>query len=97
MTASRRHLPVVERDAVLPQQAARLALKSTFNLLGISAPERAQHVRLILSEFYRIADHIVCMGANLVDVGITAPAGSVKLKAVSSLATWSATTAAISG
>ena len=38
-------------------------------LLGITAPERAQHVRLILSEFYRIADHIVCIGTNLVDLG----------------------------
>ncbi|MGZ5441024.1 MAG: NADH dehydrogenase (quinone) subunit D [Thermoanaerobaculia bacterium] len=38
-------------------------------MLGLSAPERAQHVRLILSEFYRIADHLVCIGANLVDVG----------------------------
>jgi NADH:ubiquinone oxidoreductase subunit D len=26
-------------------------------------------VRLILSEFYRIADHPVCIGANLVDLG----------------------------
>jgi NADH-quinone oxidoreductase subunit C/D len=38
-------------------------------MLGLSAPERAQHVRLILSEFYRIADHIVCIGTNLVDLG----------------------------
>lgn len=38
-------------------------------LLGITAPDRAQHVRLILSEFYRIADHIVCIGTNLVDLG----------------------------
>ena len=38
-------------------------------MLGLSAPERAQHVRLILSEFYRIADHLVCIGANLVDLG----------------------------
>ncbi|HEX7832000.1 MAG TPA: NADH dehydrogenase (quinone) subunit D [Thermoanaerobaculia bacterium] len=38
-------------------------------MLGITAPERAQHVRLILSEFYRIADHIVCIGTNLVDLG----------------------------
>ena len=38
-------------------------------MLGITAPERAQHVRLMLSEFYRIADHIVCIGANLVDLG----------------------------
>jgi NADH-quinone oxidoreductase subunit C/D len=38
-------------------------------LLGIQSPARADHVRLILSEFYRIADHIVCIGTNLVDVG----------------------------
>ena len=38
-------------------------------LLGIEAPARAQHVRLMLSEFYRIADHIVCIGTNLVDLG----------------------------
>jgi NADH-quinone oxidoreductase subunit C/D len=38
-------------------------------LLGIEAPERAQHVRLMLSEFYRISDHIICIGTNLVDMG----------------------------
>ena len=38
-------------------------------LLGIEAPSRAQHVRLMLSEFYRIADHIICLSANLVDLG----------------------------
>ncbi|HUP46597.1 MAG TPA: NADH dehydrogenase (quinone) subunit D [Thermoanaerobaculia bacterium] len=38
-------------------------------LLGVQAPSRADHVRLMLSEFYRIADHIVCIGTNLVDVG----------------------------
>ncbi|MGZ7031621.1 MAG: NADH dehydrogenase (quinone) subunit D [Thermoanaerobaculia bacterium] len=38
-------------------------------LLGIEAPSRAQYVRLMLSEFMRIADHLVCIGANLVDMG----------------------------
>jgi NADH-quinone oxidoreductase subunit C/D len=38
-------------------------------LLGIEAPSRAQHVRLMLSEFMRIADHIICIGTNLVDMG----------------------------
>jgi NADH-quinone oxidoreductase subunit C/D len=38
-------------------------------LLAIEAPPRAQHIRLMLSEFMRIADHIVCIGANLVDMG----------------------------
>ncbi len=38
-------------------------------LLGIEAPPRAQHIRLILSELMRIADHLVCIGTNLVDMG----------------------------
>jgi NADH-quinone oxidoreductase subunit C/D len=38
-------------------------------LLGITAPARAQHIRLMLSEFMRIADHLVCIGTNLVDMG----------------------------
>ena len=38
-------------------------------MLGLEAPARAQHVRLMLSEFYRISDHIICIGTNLVDVG----------------------------
>jgi NADH-quinone oxidoreductase subunit C/D len=38
-------------------------------MLGITAPDRAQHVRLMLSEFYRISDHIICIGTNLVDIG----------------------------
>ncbi|MEK6371873.1 MAG: NADH dehydrogenase (quinone) subunit D [Acidobacteriota bacterium] len=38
-------------------------------LLGVEAPPRAQYIRLILSEFMRIADHLVCIGTNLVDMG----------------------------
>jgi len=38
-------------------------------LLGIQAPARAQHILLILSELMRIADHLVCIGTNLVDMG----------------------------
>ena len=38
-------------------------------LLGLEAPARAQYVRLVLSEFMRIADHLVCIGTNLVDMG----------------------------
>jgi NADH-quinone oxidoreductase subunit C/D len=38
-------------------------------MLGLEVPARAQHVRLMLSEFMRIADHLVCIGTNLVDMG----------------------------
>jgi NADH-quinone oxidoreductase subunit C/D len=38
-------------------------------MLGIHIPERAQAIRMILSEFSRIIDHFVCVGTNAVDVG----------------------------
>jgi NADH-quinone oxidoreductase subunit C/D len=42
-------------------------------LLGITAPPRAEAVRVILSEFSRIMDHIICIGANVVDLGAITP------------------------
>jgi NADH-quinone oxidoreductase subunit C/D len=42
-------------------------------LLGIQAPPRAEAVRVILSELSRIMDHIVCVSANLVDLGAITP------------------------
>ena len=38
-------------------------------MLGVEIPERGRLVRTILSEFSRIMDHCVCIGANLVDIG----------------------------
>ena len=38
-------------------------------LLGIEAPPRAQQIRVLVSELARVADHIVCVGVNAVDIG----------------------------
>ena len=38
-------------------------------LLGIEVPPKAQAIRVILCELSRIIDHIVCIGANAVDLG----------------------------
>jgi NADH dehydrogenase I D subunit len=38
-------------------------------LIGCEVPERAQVIRVIISEVSRIADHLVCIGTNLVDIG----------------------------
>jgi NADH dehydrogenase I D subunit len=38
-------------------------------LLGIEAPPRAQALRVIVSELSRIADHLVCVTINAVDLG----------------------------
>jgi NADH-quinone oxidoreductase subunit C/D len=42
-------------------------------LLGVPAPPRAEAVRVILSELSRIMDHIICVGANVVDLGAITP------------------------
>jgi NADH dehydrogenase I D subunit len=42
-------------------------------LLGIQAPPRAEAIRVILSEFSRLMDHIVCVSTNVVDLGAITP------------------------
>jgi NADH-quinone oxidoreductase subunit C/D len=38
-------------------------------LLGVQVPARAQMIRMILDEFSRVMDHLVCVGTNAVDLG----------------------------
>ncbi len=38
-------------------------------ILGVEVPPRAQCMRIVLCELSRIIDHIVCIGANAVDLG----------------------------
>ncbi len=38
-------------------------------LIGCEIPERAAVIRLIICELSRIADHMVCIGTNVVDLG----------------------------
>jgi len=42
-------------------------------LLGVPAPPRAEAIRVILSELSRVMDHLVCIGANVVDLGAITP------------------------
>jgi NADH-quinone oxidoreductase subunit C/D len=42
-------------------------------LLGVPAPPRAEAIRVILSEFSRIMDHIVAISTNVVDLGAITP------------------------
>lgn len=43
--------------------------KAVEKLLGVEVPPKAQAIRMILCELSRIIDHIVCIGANAVDLG----------------------------
>ncbi len=43
--------------------------KTVERLLGVEIPPKAQAMRIILCELSRVIDHIVCLGANAVDLG----------------------------
>lgn len=43
--------------------------KAVEKMLGVEIPPKAQATRVILAELSRIIDHIVCIGANGVDLG----------------------------
>ncbi len=38
-------------------------------LLGIEIPERAQYIRVIMSEISRVTDHLTCIGASAMELG----------------------------
>lgn len=38
-------------------------------LLGVAVPPRCRAIRVIVSELARLTDHLVCLAANLVDIG----------------------------
>jgi len=42
-------------------------------MLGVTVPERCQHYRVILGELARIADHLVCSGAMVMELGAFTP------------------------
>jgi len=44
-------------------------VKAVESWLGIEITERAQFMRVVMSEFFRVQDHLVCIAANLVDMG----------------------------
>lgn len=43
--------------------------KTVERLIGVEIPAKAQAMRVVLAELSRIIDHIVCLGANAVDLG----------------------------
>ena len=44
-------------------------VKTVEDMLGVTLPERAQAIRVMLLELSRIEDHVVCLAAVLVDMG----------------------------
>jgi NADH-quinone oxidoreductase subunit C/D len=44
-------------------------VKAIESWIGVEITERAQFMRVVLTEFYRVLDHLVCLAAALVDMG----------------------------
>jgi NADH-quinone oxidoreductase subunit C/D len=44
-------------------------VKAVESWLGVTITERAQFMRVVLTEFYRVLDHLVCISAAFVDIG----------------------------
>ncbi len=44
-------------------------VKAIESWLGVEITERAKFMRVVLTEFYRVLDHLVCLAAALVDMG----------------------------
>ena len=42
-------------------------------LMGLETPERCQYYRVILGELARVADHLICVGAGLMELGAMTP------------------------
>ena len=43
--------------------------KAVESMFGVEIPERCVRLRVIIGELSRVIDHLVCVGANLVDLG----------------------------
>ncbi len=43
--------------------------KTVEKLMGLEVPERTVYIRVIIMELQRIMDHLICVAANLVDLG----------------------------
>ena len=63
-------LPTLDRmDYMLPFRTVWAIAKPIEKLLGVTAPPRAQYIRVIMTEFNRITSHLLWLGTHALDIG----------------------------